>query len=123
MSNAGVQELRIFGLIQHAHLAGVAITTRHYRNGTELPPIITEPNYDFNFQEIRKLPQERTVYPVRRVTKMKLYYQRFCTRVLLPVDMLTTDIKLQIHSVFRIMCLYVFVDTIVIFISREIASV
>jgi len=70
MSNAGVQELKMFGVFQHAHLAGVAITTRHYRNDTELPPIMTDPNYDFNFQEVRKLPQERTIYPVRSVTKI-----------------------------------------------------
>jgi hypothetical protein len=36
---------------------------RHYRNGTELPPLLLEPYYDFNFQESNRLPQEITVLP------------------------------------------------------------
>ena len=64
MTQANMTEFKIFGVMQHSHLAGVRITTRHFRGGRELPPIITDPNYDFNFQELRKLPQEIAVHPV-----------------------------------------------------------
>ena len=64
MNQAGVPEFKIFGALQHSHLLGTAITTHHYRNGTELPHIIDDPNYDFNFQEFRTLPQEVSVLPV-----------------------------------------------------------
>ncbi|XP_052790851.1 DBH-like monooxygenase protein 1 homolog [Mya arenaria] len=63
MNQVGVPEIKIFGALQHSHLVGVAITTHHYRNGMELPHLIDDPNYDFNFQDLRKLPQEVSVYP------------------------------------------------------------
>ncbi|XP_052790852.1 DBH-like monooxygenase protein 1 [Mya arenaria] len=63
MNQADVPEFKIFGALQHSHLHGVAMKTHHYRNGTELPPLIDDPNYDFNFQDLRKLPQEVSVYP------------------------------------------------------------
>ncbi|WAR31718.1 MOXD1-like protein [Mya arenaria] len=63
MNQAGVSEIKIFGALQHSHLLGAAMTTHHYRNGTELPHIVDDPNYDFNFQDLRKLPQEVSVYP------------------------------------------------------------
>ncbi|KAL3871758.1 hypothetical protein ACJMK2_039736 [Sinanodonta woodiana] len=51
-------EIKVFGIFQHAHLLGRAITTRRFQNGTELPPLATDPGYDFNFQEIRLLKNE-----------------------------------------------------------------
>ncbi|KAL3871747.1 hypothetical protein ACJMK2_039725 [Sinanodonta woodiana] len=56
-----LHEVKIFGILQHAHLLGRAITTRHFRNGTELSPIATDSTYDFNFQEVRLLRNERSV--------------------------------------------------------------
>ena len=49
---------------QHAHLLGVGVTTRHFRNGVELEPLMDDPYYDFNFQSIRPLRQERVIKPV-----------------------------------------------------------
>ncbi|KAK3586466.1 hypothetical protein CHS0354_001851 [Potamilus streckersoni] len=57
-------EIKVFGILQHAHLLGRAITTRHFQNGTELLPLATDPNYDFNFQEIRLLRNEITIQHV-----------------------------------------------------------
>lgn len=55
------QDIHIFANTLHSHLLGSKIRTRLIRNGTELPPIAEDNNYDFNFQEVRKLPQERTL--------------------------------------------------------------
>lgn len=64
LAQGHVREVKVFAAMQHSHLAGRAITTHHYRNGTELPPLIEDPTYDFNFQDFRKLPEEVTIMPV-----------------------------------------------------------
>ena len=64
MSTANLNEIRIIGDLQHAHLLGSGIKTRHFRNGVELEPLEDDPDYDFNFQEMRLLKKERVVYPV-----------------------------------------------------------
>ncbi|KAL3871756.1 hypothetical protein ACJMK2_039734 [Sinanodonta woodiana] len=51
-------EVKAFAVFQHAHLLGRAIKTRHFRNGSELPPLATDPHYDFDFQETRLLREE-----------------------------------------------------------------
>ncbi|KAK3586449.1 hypothetical protein CHS0354_001831 [Potamilus streckersoni] len=56
-------EIKVFGIFQHAHLLGRAIKTRHFRNGSELSPLATDPHYDFDFQETRLLREE---IPIRR---------------------------------------------------------
>ncbi|VDI67128.1 Hypothetical predicted protein [Mytilus galloprovincialis] len=53
--------ISIFGAFQHAHVLGRAIKTRHIRNGKELPPIAEDKTYDFNYQDIRTLKEERKV--------------------------------------------------------------
>ncbi|KAK3586455.1 hypothetical protein CHS0354_001838 [Potamilus streckersoni] len=53
-----LKEIKVFGVLHHAHLLGRTIKTRHFRNGTELPPLTTDSNYDFNFQETRLLREE-----------------------------------------------------------------
>jgi hypothetical protein len=63
-TESNLTEFKIIGALQHSHLLGVAITTRHFRNGVELKPFITDPHYDFDFQELRMLPKEVPVYPV-----------------------------------------------------------
>jgi hypothetical protein len=47
----------------HTHLVGKQAFFRQYRNGTELPPLLQEPYYDFNYQELAPLYPERTVLP------------------------------------------------------------
>ncbi|KAL3871755.1 hypothetical protein ACJMK2_039733 [Sinanodonta woodiana] len=61
-SLGNMSEIKVFGIFQHSHLLGRAIKTRHFRNGTELPPVATDPHYDFDFQETRILREE---IPVR----------------------------------------------------------
>ncbi|KAL3871757.1 hypothetical protein ACJMK2_039735 [Sinanodonta woodiana] len=55
-------EIKAFAIFQHAHLLGRAIKTRHFRNGTELPPLAIDSNYDFDFQQTRPL---RSEIPIR----------------------------------------------------------
>ncbi|CAL1540451.1 unnamed protein product [Lymnaea stagnalis] len=57
----GDQEIHIFANLLHAHLLGRKLRTRHFRNGVELPPIMEDNSYDFNYQEMRKLKEERTI--------------------------------------------------------------
>lgn len=49
----------------HAHLIAVGMKIRHFRNGVELPPLIEDENYDFNFQETRHLLTPRIITPVK----------------------------------------------------------
>ncbi|XP_062858528.1 DBH-like monooxygenase protein 1 homolog [Trichomycterus rosablanca] len=53
----------IFAVLLHAHLAGRAIRTRHFREQVELPPLSSDDNFDFNFQEFQPLNQERLLLP------------------------------------------------------------
>ena len=62
-----VSEIKIIGVLLHSHVAGRAIRVRHIRNGIELPPILVDDSYDFNFQETRLLPQEVVVKVVSDV--------------------------------------------------------
>ncbi|XP_063889884.1 DBH-like monooxygenase protein 1 [Scylla paramamosain] len=55
--------IKVFQLFLHAHLLGRGLTVRHIRDGRELPVISQDLNYDFNYQQGRRLPQEVTVLP------------------------------------------------------------
>ncbi|XP_078364957.1 DBH-like monooxygenase protein 1 [Oculina patagonica] len=55
--------IRIFAANLHTHLAGHAARTRHVRKGVELPEIIRDDHYDFNFQEFQIPSKEITVMP------------------------------------------------------------
>ena len=55
------QDIYLFANILHSHLLGSKMRLRLIRNGTELPPISEDNNYDFNYQEARKLPKEITL--------------------------------------------------------------
>jgi hypothetical protein len=61
------KSIKIFGLLQHSHLLGVGIKTRHIRNDTELSPIAEDDNYDFDYQDIRALKEEREVKRVSTI--------------------------------------------------------
>ena len=63
------QEMHIIAAFQHAHTLGAGVTTRHFRNGTEIEPLMDDPNYDFYFQEMRPLKKERTIKPVNALAK------------------------------------------------------
>ncbi|XP_045124485.1 DBH-like monooxygenase protein 1 [Portunus trituberculatus] len=55
--------IKVFQVFLHAHLLGRGLTVRHIREGRELPVISQDLNYDFNYQQGRRLPQEVTVLP------------------------------------------------------------
>ena len=46
--------IQILNGVLHSHLAGRKMRLRHIRNGQELPVILQDNNYDFNFQASRQ---------------------------------------------------------------------
>ena len=55
--------IKIISGVLHSHLAGRKMRLRHVRNGIELPAIMEDNNYDFNFQASRVPRTETIVYP------------------------------------------------------------
>lgn len=53
----------IFAVGLHTHLLGRKLKFRHFRNGKELPVIVEDDNYDFNYQELRHLTNQVQVLP------------------------------------------------------------
>ncbi|XP_045498203.1 tyramine beta-hydroxylase [Colias croceus] len=53
----------VFGSQLHTHLTGVAVWTRHFRNGVELPILNKDMQYSTHFQEIRILHRPVKVLP------------------------------------------------------------
>ena len=47
LSPSGV---RVLSGVLHSHLAGRRVRLRHLRGGRELPPLLADEAYDFNFQ-------------------------------------------------------------------------
>lgn len=72
LTNASLDEVKLFGLWQHAHLIGRGITTRHYHGDTELTPIAVDNHYDFDFQETRMLKNEISL---RKVLERSFSYK------------------------------------------------
>ena len=64
MQESGLTDIKIYAVIQHSHNAGTSMRTRHFRNGVELTPIITENNYDADFQQTRMLQKRIQILPV-----------------------------------------------------------
>ncbi|XP_064648503.1 DBH-like monooxygenase protein 1 [Lineus longissimus] len=64
----GVDEINVFGAAPHTHLAGRAIVTRHIRNGVELPYIVKDDTYDFNYQASVNLEPEAVIRRTDSVT-------------------------------------------------------
>ncbi|KAL9918508.1 MOXD1 homolog 1 [Glossina fuscipes fuscipes] len=55
--------IKIISGILHSHRAGRKMTLRHVRDGKELPRIIEDDNYDYNYQQVRQLENETVVMP------------------------------------------------------------
>lgn len=55
----------------HSFSPGRSIRVRHFRDGKELPPLAVDDYYDFNFQQILRLQEERTILPSDHVTTGK----------------------------------------------------
>ncbi|CAH4028352.1 unnamed protein product [Pieris brassicae] len=57
------QGIVVFGSQLHTHLTGVAVWTRHFRQGIELPVLNRDVHYSTHFQEIRILHRPVRVLP------------------------------------------------------------
>lgn len=55
--------ITIFASMLHAHLLGRRIRLSHSRQGVELPDIIDDRGYDFDFQDAHRLPEPVQVLP------------------------------------------------------------
>ncbi|XP_071518366.1 DBH-like monooxygenase protein 1 homolog [Panulirus ornatus] len=55
--------IHVFQGLLHSHLLGRAISLRQIRNGRELPPLLVDKSYDFNYQQGRILRDEMTILP------------------------------------------------------------
>ncbi|KAK3088535.1 hypothetical protein FSP39_020262 [Pinctada imbricata] len=53
--------VKVFAVLQHAHLLARGITTRLIRKGVEQEPLAEDPHYDFNFQDFRHIRNNRTI--------------------------------------------------------------
>ncbi|XP_077987007.1 dopamine beta-hydroxylase-like [Glandiceps talaboti] len=60
LSQDGIQ---VFASQLHTHLTGVAVWTRHIRNGVELQKLNEDKHYSSHFQEIRLLKKQVSVLP------------------------------------------------------------
>ncbi|XP_042880997.1 uncharacterized protein LOC122258825 [Penaeus japonicus] len=54
--------IKVFQGLLHSHLLGKGISVRQIRDGKELPMQLKDSNYDFNYQQIRKLKDEMTIF-------------------------------------------------------------
>jgi len=59
--------IKVFASQLHTHLTGRRAYTKHYRNGVELPELNRDNHFSPHYQEIRKLPRQVHVLPVRNV--------------------------------------------------------
>ena len=64
MADSGLEELKVFSTQPHAHKHAIAISARHFRNGTEIASLIQDPTYSYDFMEQRSLPKEVSIYKV-----------------------------------------------------------
>ena len=64
MNRSQTAEFKVIAAIQHAHLLGAGVTTRHFRNGVELEPIVDDQFYDFDLQQVRTVSPPRIIKAV-----------------------------------------------------------
>ncbi|CAL4175639.1 unnamed protein product, partial [Meganyctiphanes norvegica] len=55
--------INVFQGMLHTHLLGVKIIVRQIRDGKELPTILKDDHYDFNYQEARQIRPEWKILP------------------------------------------------------------
>ncbi|XP_066938677.1 DBH-like monooxygenase protein 1 [Macrobrachium rosenbergii] len=73
--NEGVPNsgIKVYQVLLHARSLCTAMRIRHFRDGEELPPIVTDDYYDANYQPILSLWDERTVLPTDHLTTECVY--------------------------------------------------
>ena len=74
------EPVKIVGTYLHAHLAGVGVSVRQFRNGQDLGVIDEDRHYDFNYQQYKEFSTPVQFQPVSFVCnnkscKGKLYSQ------------------------------------------------
>jgi hypothetical protein len=57
------QGITVMNVLLHSHLSGRQIKFRHFRSGQELPWILADQNYDFNFQQNKPLREPVQILP------------------------------------------------------------
>ncbi|CAL4062052.1 unnamed protein product, partial [Meganyctiphanes norvegica] len=55
--------VKVFSGFLHTHLLGRGIAVKHIRDGKELPTVLKDDHYDFNYQQNRVLKEEMTILP------------------------------------------------------------
>ncbi|RDD43175.1 DBH-like monooxygenase protein 1-like protein [Trichoplax sp. H2] len=65
--------INVFSGMMHTHLAGRSIIVKQFRNGSELAPLISNPHYDFNFQEFVYLKKAKKILPGDQLTVVCTY--------------------------------------------------
>ncbi|ODN05531.1 DBH-like monooxygenase protein 1, partial [Orchesella cincta] len=63
-----VGSVDIFGVTLHAHVSSRRLRVHHFRGNRELPWVINDDNYDFNYQQLRFLPNPVTIQPGDQLT-------------------------------------------------------
>lgn len=61
------QPINVFNVLMHSHKSGRKLKLRHFRDGSELPNILRDDHFDFEFQQNKVLAQEVQVYTCRRI--------------------------------------------------------
>ena len=62
----------MFMMLLHGHLTVRGIRARHWRDGVELKDLMSDANYDFNYQEARMLKKEVKLIKVITIEKYKI---------------------------------------------------
>ncbi|GFG39856.1 hypothetical protein Cfor_08836, partial [Coptotermes formosanus] len=73
----------IFGVALHTHLIGRKVRLRQIRDGVEQPPITSDNNYDFSYQEYRRLQNPVKVYPGDHLIAQCVYNSKGRTTITL----------------------------------------
>ncbi|CAL8068120.1 unnamed protein product [Orchesella dallaii] len=65
--------ITVFASVLHTHLTGRGVRLRHFREGKELPWIIADDNYNFNYQQVRLLNDEVKIVPGDHLVQKCVY--------------------------------------------------
>ncbi|EDV25400.1 uncharacterized protein TRIADDRAFT_55459 [Trichoplax adhaerens] len=90
--------INIFALFFHTHLAGVALDSRQFRNGKELPLVAENKHYDFNYQELYYMKDEVNMMPGDTMSVTCVYKTK--NRTKLTLGGLSTKEEMCLNYVF-----------------------
>lgn len=55
--------INVVSVVLHSHLAGRKLSLKHIREGTELPTIVQDNHFDFDYQQSHTLDKEVKILP------------------------------------------------------------